>query len=227
MIPLSPRLLCCAAMVQGSYACDIGTDHALLPIYLVKSGKCTQVLATDIKEGPLSAAQKGLKRYQAEQHIRLCLSDGLERVSPQGITDVIAAGMGGETIRDILAAPCAEWLKRGTNLVLQPMTRSELLRKWLAEHGFAVTKETSVKDTHLYTVMQAHYTGECRTLTEPQSIVGGLVRTEPLTRIYLATRLEQLHTKAVGLEQGGNSEEAAEIKAVIQAVNGWMQGEKL
>lgn len=226
MIPLSPRLLCCASMVQGDYACDIGTDHALLPIYLIKSNRCVQVLATDIKEGPLSAAQKGISRYGVQNAVKLCLSDGFDKVPNKGITDAIIAGMGGETIRDILSAPSAKWLERGTNLVLQPMTRSEVLRVWLAEHGFTVTKETAVKDVHLYTVMQAHYSGECRTLSEVESHIGKLSRTEPLTRIYLATILERLHTKLLGLQQGDNAEEAQNVQIVIDGINQWLQGGK-
>ena len=134
MIPLSARLLCCASYVKGDYACDIGTDHALLPAYLIRSGRCDRVLATDIKQGPLSAAAQTLKRYQVSDVIARCCSDGLKAVPDKGITDVIIAGMGGETIRDILAAPCAVWLRRGTNLVLQPMTKAEVLRTWLAEN---------------------------------------------------------------------------------------------
>ena len=57
---LSKRLLCCSEMVQGSVACDIGTDHAWLPIYLVQSGKCERAYACDIAEGPLSFARKNL-----------------------------------------------------------------------------------------------------------------------------------------------------------------------
>ena len=52
MIPLSPRLLCCASMITGDFVCDIGTDHAFLPVYLVMSGKCTEAIATDIREDP-------------------------------------------------------------------------------------------------------------------------------------------------------------------------------
>lgn len=223
MIPLSPRLLCCASMIKGDYACDIGTDHALLPIYLIKSGRCQRVLATDVKDGPLAAAKKSLARYQVTDCIQLCLSDGFQKVPNKGITDAIIAGMGGETIRDILKASEAKWLERGTNLVLQPMTRSEILRQWLAEHGFTVTKETAVKDVHLYTVMQAHYTGECRTLTETECHIGKLNKNEPLTKIYLSTLLERLNTRVTGMEQGENPTDAEKTKELMRSINQWMQ----
>ena len=136
MIPISPRLLCCASMLKGDFICDIGTDHAYLPAYLIQSGKAKQVIATDVKQGPLDSAKGTLKRYHVEQDIKLVLSDGFEKVNSKGITDVVIAGMGGETIRDILAAPKAAFLKKGVNLVLQPMTKAEILRPWLAENGF-------------------------------------------------------------------------------------------
>ena len=104
MLPISPRLLTCASMVKGEFVCDIGTDHAYLPVYLVTSGKCRQAVATDIKEGPLDSAKGTLKRYGVISSIKLILSDGFDKVNPKGITDVVIAGLGGENIRDILGA---------------------------------------------------------------------------------------------------------------------------
>ncbi len=222
MIPLSARLLCCASFVQGEYACDIGTDHALLPAYLIQSGKCKRVMATDIKQGPLSAAAQTLKRFNVAASITLCCSDGLKSVPDKGITDVVIAGMGGETIRDILAAPCAKWLTRGTNLVLQPMTKAEILRSWLAENGFCLRKESAVRDTHLYTVMQAQYTGDTTPLTEAQSYVGQLRKNELLTKVYIATILERLGKKLEGQQSVGNPE-AESTMNLIREINLWMR----
>ena len=222
MIPISPRLLCCASMLKGDFICDIGTDHAYLPAYLIQSGKAKQVIATDVKQGPLDSAKGTLKRYHVEQDIKLVLSDGFEKVNSKGITDVVIAGMGGETIRDILAAPKAAFLKKGVNLVLQPMTKAEILRPWLAENGFSISKEIAVKDTHVYTVIQASYTGDTEPLTPVQCYCGKLRRSDPLTKIYLAGVQERLHTKAAGLRESGSDSEADEIRSLLNEINEWL-----
>lgn len=226
MIPLSTRLLCCASYVTGDMALDIGTDHAFLPAYLVKSGKCSEAIATDIREGPLETAKNTLKRYGVAGAVRLMLTDGFAKVPDHGITDVIIAGMGGESIRDILSADAAKWIRRGTNLVLQPMTKAEVLRAWLAENGFTVTKESAVKDVHVYAVMQAHYTGETRTLSGAEPYVGLMRRGDKLTRIYIAGVQDRLHTKAHVLEDAGHTEEAAAVRETIRQINEWLEGTK-
>ena len=51
--PLSERLKCALNYIEkGNTVADIGTDHAYLPIYLVKNGICETVYACDINEGP-------------------------------------------------------------------------------------------------------------------------------------------------------------------------------
>ena len=40
LFTLGPRLALCAALVrEGVPLCDVGTDHAYLPIWLIKTGK--------------------------------------------------------------------------------------------------------------------------------------------------------------------------------------------
>ena len=226
MIPISARLLTCASMVTGAFVCDIGTDHAYLPVYLVMSGKCRQAIATDIKEGPLNSAKGTLKRYGVSSSIKLILSDGFDKVNPKGVTDVVIAGLGGENIRDILASKKAEFIRNGINLVLQPMSKAEVLRAWLAENGFAVLKETAVKDNHVYTVMQAHYTGEKRVISEAEAYIGLLNRGELLTKIYIAGVQDRLHTRAHGLEDAGQTAEAEQVRRLIGRINDWLMNGK-
>lgn len=70
-----------------------------------------------------------LIKYHIEDKIRLLKSDGLKNIPSENVSDVVIAGMGGETIAEIISG--TQWLKSGVNLVLQPMTRAGYLRKWL------------------------------------------------------------------------------------------------
>lgn len=54
---LDKRLRCVAGLVRpGSVLADIGTDHAHLPVWLVKEGVCPRAVAADIRIGPAAAA---------------------------------------------------------------------------------------------------------------------------------------------------------------------------
>ena len=95
MLTLSPRLLACARLVSGAgCCCDVGTDHAYLPVYLLQQGICTSVIASDIGEGPLQYARQTAARWGLSDRIRILLSDGLQQIPDAGITDVVIAGMG-------------------------------------------------------------------------------------------------------------------------------------
>ncbi|HYE09397.1 MAG TPA: tRNA (adenine(22)-N(1))-methyltransferase TrmK, partial [Patescibacteria group bacterium] len=50
---LTPRLKIIADSVKGfETVADIGSDHAYLPIYMVKNGRVKSAIATDINSGP-------------------------------------------------------------------------------------------------------------------------------------------------------------------------------
>ncbi len=138
---------------------DIGTDHALLPIALVKSGKVKSAIASDINAGPLESARENITREGLTDKIKLSLADGIDGEC-KNVKNFVVAGMGGELIADIILN--APHLKSpDTHLVLQPMTKSHVLRKALWENGFCIEKEVHLEeDGHLYTVMSVVFTGE-------------------------------------------------------------------
>ena len=69
---LDNRLKMCADMISGKgTVCDVGTDHALLAAELIMSGKCKKVIASDIKEGPLEAAGRTVKKYSISDKVDL------------------------------------------------------------------------------------------------------------------------------------------------------------
>ena len=87
---------------------------------------------------------------------------GLE---PGEADDIIIAGMGAETIIEILEA--APWVFDARyNLVLVPRPKHSILRRWLARRGFALRAETLCQAAgRWYAVMNAQYTGAARERT--------------------------------------------------------------
>lgn len=148
---LSPRLQCAADFVRsGDVVADIGTDHALLPIHLIQTGKIPFAYAGDLRPGPLQTAQKYVSAYGVCDKIRLFLSDGFSDI-PTDYDTAVIAGMGGETIIQILTKAVKSCNKR---YILQPMTKSERLREYLYTHGFCILDETAVREQdRFYTVL--------------------------------------------------------------------------
>ena len=195
------RLLCCAELCVGGRAVDVGTDHGHLAVYLVEQGICKSCIACDINEKPLAAARSSIRAAGLEDRIEAVLSDGLDSIDPEGVTDVVIAGMGGELIAEIIQR--AEWLKENrVNLVLQPMTKWDHLRRELYENGFDVRRELACTEgKFVYSVMQAVYTGEkpgypC----DLRYLYGGIVEPDSeASSAYLLRQASRLEAAAGGM----------------------------
>lgn len=100
---------------------------------------------------------------------RLC--DGLSGIRPEETDAVVIAGMGGETIAQILEA--APWVRtRKIPLVLQPMSSIPELRQRLGEDGFHILEERLAREGDtLYVVMRAE-AGEEPAMTPAQLWAG-------------------------------------------------------
>lgn len=155
-VRLDRRLKTILGMVRvQSRIADIGTDHALLPCRLFQLG-ATDIIATDIADGPLERAKKTVQLYGAEERVRLMKCDGLDGVPVRD--DVIIAGMGGEMTADIISR--CDFLNPDLHFILQPMTRDFVLRERLYRLGYEIVKEETAVVAHkVYTVMLCKYTG--------------------------------------------------------------------
>ena len=196
---LDGRLSLCADMVRrGSRLADIGTDHGFLPISLCREGKIPAAVACDINPLPLQSAQRHIVQYGLSDRIQTRLSDGLEAVRPDEVDDVVIAGMGGELIRDILAA--APWVKSPEkHLILQPMTHHEDLVRWLYENGFTIGCQKATADAgKYYTVLSASYTGDARACGLYTALVGALDLSDGDSRAFLSRSLQNLRNKCKG-----------------------------
>ena len=148
-LPLSTRLLACAGFVnQGDRVADIGCDHGYLSIHLLTNGIASSVIASDVAEGPLESAMRNARKFGVQENIRFYLSDGVRSI-PRDFDTLICAGMGGDTMIHILES--APWLQSEQyRLILQCQSKRPELRKWLYEHGFAVSRETLAQDGKFY-----------------------------------------------------------------------------
>jgi len=144
------RLECIVSMVEKCMiAADIGTDHGYVAEMLLKEGICHKVIATDLNKGPLKRAMEHLSRSNLTERCDFRLGSGL-KVLKEGEADaIIIAGMGGDMISNILETSKDLALK-ADQLILQPMTAVETLRRYLAENGFAIIDEKIAKEYHHY-----------------------------------------------------------------------------
>lgn len=178
MKELTGRLAAVADMVRtGSRVADIGTDHALLPVWLVQSGRCPAAIASDIGEGPAASARRTVEAAALTARVSVRVGDGLGSVSLHEVEDIVIAGMGGETIAAILQA--APWVRDPRyHLVLQPMSKPERLRCFLYSAGFDIACETVVAEgERLYTVMSVSFTGEVSSATLAACTIGAIPHT--------------------------------------------------
>lgn len=124
------------------YLVDIGTDHGLLMIAAVKSGRCKHAYGLDIVEGPLNHAKRNIIKHDLGESITLIKSDGLKNFDKKGNVFVIA-GMGAETIIEIIDAYSFD---SSQEIIVQSNTKNPWLRNELVTRGFTIVDETFLFD---------------------------------------------------------------------------------
>jgi tRNA (adenine22-N1)-methyltransferase len=212
-IKLSKRLEAIAKRVRPGGTADIGTDHGFLPAHLAISGYTGRIVASDINSGPLSSARQTAEGCGVLDKIEFILCDGLNAVSPEGIENIIIAGMGGETIASILAA--ASWTKEsGRLLILQPMSKSEVLRRWLYENGYSVLSEELCMDGSLYRILTASG-GQDSSYSPAEYFTGHLplISGDALFSLLKKRLIAKSQRTVAGLECSSKPEDAAKLAA--------------
>ncbi|MGN0665440.1 MAG: class I SAM-dependent methyltransferase [Huintestinicola sp.] len=209
------RLLLCAEMTEGRVVCDIGTDHGYLPAHLIKTGKCSRVIAADLNELPLESARQTFEREGITEYGEFYLSDGLRDVPLDGVTDVVIAGMGGELIGEILSIPKAK--QPEINYILQPMTKPDALRRFLGDNGFEVREEKAVWDGRfVYSAMKCIYTGVPYRIDILRENIG-LLDGSGDSAVYLDLLVRRLKRAADGMSRTAPIK-AAELYSLIEMI---------
>lgn len=216
---LSPRLAEVANLVRhGSVIADVGTDHAYLPIYLLKTGIAKSAIATDVRDGPLVHTRDNAEFYRVEDNITVYRTDGLNGIDSYAPDDIMICGMGGELILRIVTE-CEYTRREGVRLLLQPMSSFSELRYGLSEKGYSPESESLVRDGHMiYQVAVYVYTGEKRSLTPAEALLGPLnIRNGgALLEEYARVHLRKLKRKVIS--KGGAGYDVSEDIALISEI---------
>ncbi|WP_220729713.1 tRNA (adenine(22)-N(1))-methyltransferase [Apilactobacillus zhangqiuensis] len=159
---LSQRLKVVADFVpQNSRVADIGSDHAYLPVYLMKQKQIEFGIASEVAKGPLDNAIQEIKAEGLSDRIDTRLADGLLSVQPEDKIDCVTiAGMGGTLIKNILENGKSH-LSGDELLILQPNVGEDRLRTWLMNNQYEISDETILReDGHTYEIIVAKKTDE-------------------------------------------------------------------
>lgn len=144
------RLECIKKMVNKCHTvADIGTDHGYVAEMILEVGIAEKVIATDLNEGPLNSAINYLTSKNLSSKCDFRLGSGLTVLKEKEADAIIIAGMGGDLIAHILHTSKNIALTT-KQLVLQPMTAIDKLRKYLYNNGFKIVDENIVKEFHHY-----------------------------------------------------------------------------
>ena len=215
---------------RGVTVCDVGTDHAIIPLELVKNGVCPSAIATDISAPSLEKGVKNIKKAGCAGKIETYCTNGTLSVPLKKEMDFIIAGMGGELIIKIISQD-ERMRDPFFRFILQPMTRSDELRAYLAESGYKMLLETKVEaDGRIYAVINACYTGEKYSLTTTETLFG--VTPDPqneLEILYAEKEEKRLEAKIRGLEISDTEESLAEkqkTKATLAEVQKYIESLK-
>ena len=155
-IKLSKRLQASVDFVTcHSKVADVGCDHAYASIYLVQNAIADFCIAMDVKEGPLAKAKENIEKYGCKDKVETRLSNGLAKLKIGEVDTILITGMGGVLIQQILK-DAKEILVNSKELIVQPQSEQELVRKYLHQLMFPCLFEYLQKQKRKYQQILCH-----------------------------------------------------------------------
>lgn len=135
---------------------DIGTDHGLVPLYLAKNGISKEILATDISEKSLDKLRSALDS-DTRKLIQTKVTDGFKGISKDEDQVAIIAGMGANTIIDIIEESM-DFAKNLDYMILASNVNTEKLRLFLVENGFEIMNDfLSFENKKYYDIIKTRF----------------------------------------------------------------------
>lgn len=164
MINLSSRLKKIAELVDfGATVIDVGTDHGYVSNFLCEKKISRDIIATDISKNSLEKSIELTKKMGNEKFIRNILANGIVK---ENRDNIIIAGLGGIQIAEIILNSI-EISKSAKKLILQPMQKTNILRRELNNMGFEIIDEEIIfEDDRYFEIIIAKFNGKKKSFDE-------------------------------------------------------------
>lgn len=203
------RLGAIAEMVRkDEKTADIGTDHAQLALYLLGKAMVPAMIISDLHEGPYFRALNIAASSLYRDKIEVRYGDGLKILARGEVFNVVLAGIGGDKIVEILAYDLDKSRSFG-QFVIQPMSRPQVVRQFLASQGWPLLEEKIIRENGRLFIIISTCPGDNPYHLSPLEMdVGPLVLKDlkPAgNKEYLFSWLKKYRTAAAGLEQADMS----------------------
>lgn len=196
---LDERLQLAARMFTPcTLGADIGTDHGLLPCYLLSQGICQRMILSDVSPKALRHAEAQVLSQQLHDKATLVCADGLKALPDKPCGCVSIMGMGGETIAGILTQGYHRL--QGAALVLSAHTDLPLVRQAVQQIGYHFVREELCRAAGRFYVVWKALPGAVLQ-SEDDLRFGNLLRqpVTPLHRDYFSWRINVLSHRLSGL----------------------------
>lgn len=219
-IHLSARMAAVAGFVpKGAHLADVGTDHGYVPLWLLQEGRISTAIASDLREGPLQRAVASAKAAGLSDRVEFLLCDGLSPTWEGRCDTVIIAGMGGETIVEILQR--APWTKQDVLLILQPQSKLEVLHTWLHQNDYTISHARLVKDAgRIYSIYAVRGGASRAPFTPGEPYVNRILleQRDLLLPDYLDSFIQKFRRSIAGLSQAQepNLQTLAQQQAILE-----------
>ncbi len=189
---------------QGTRLLDIGTDHASLPIELIKEGIISSAIASDVNIKPLKRAESEINKNRLSHRIVTVLSNGFENIQENTFDTVAICGMGGHLIAEIIEKGKSKAQK--CDLILQPMSYPEALRHYLSTNGFEIFDEAFAYDNGKpYVIIHSKYVGSNSSYSYGELLFGKFRPNDLYYKIYEEKILRRLNKRLIGILKHINS----------------------
>ena len=133
---------------DNSYIIDVGCDHALLDIYLIKNKKNIKTIASDISDGPLEYAYKNIEKENLLNKIKITKRNGIDNLEKE-VDTIVISGMGTSNVLDIIFRN-KDNLKNIKKIIISSNNDWYILRKTFTENNYYIKEEDIILENNKF-----------------------------------------------------------------------------